>query len=110
MKVLGISGDEQKAFWLVLAAIYHLGSAGATKGETASAAPVQLLNISVLSARVFSLTLPTQQSLRRWSRRHLAVSVSDVRRLQSSPINYACALKGAHRLYERSAALICRSK
>lgn len=34
MKVLGISGDEQKAFWLVLAAIYHLGAAGATKGET----------------------------------------------------------------------------
>uniref|UniRef100_A0A8C5H6E4 Unconventional myosin-XVIIIa-like n=1 Tax=Gouania willdenowi TaxID=441366 RepID=A0A8C5H6E4_GOUWI len=33
MKVLGISGDEQKAFWLVLAAIYHLGAAGATKGE-----------------------------------------------------------------------------
>ncbi|CAG02999.1 unnamed protein product [Tetraodon nigroviridis] len=32
MKVLGISGDEQKAFWLVLAAIYHLGAAGATKG------------------------------------------------------------------------------
>ncbi|XP_029704710.1 unconventional myosin-XVIIIa-like isoform X7 [Takifugu rubripes] len=31
MKVLGISGDEQKAFWLVLAAIYHLGAAGATK-------------------------------------------------------------------------------
>lgn len=34
MKVLGISGDEQKAFWLILAAIYHLGAAGATKGET----------------------------------------------------------------------------
>lgn len=34
MKVLGIGGDEQKAFWLVLAAIYHLGAAGATKGET----------------------------------------------------------------------------
>nr|XP_042713945.1 unconventional myosin-XVIIIa isoform X23 [Chrysemys picta bellii] len=31
MKVLGISGDEQKAFWLVLGAIYHLGAAGATK-------------------------------------------------------------------------------
>uniref|UniRef100_H3D2Q3 Myosin XVIIIA n=1 Tax=Tetraodon nigroviridis TaxID=99883 RepID=H3D2Q3_TETNG len=36
MKVLGISGDEQKAFWLVLAAIYHLGAAGATK-ESVSA-------------------------------------------------------------------------
>uniref|UniRef100_A0A8C3B4H6 Myosin XVIIIAa n=1 Tax=Cyclopterus lumpus TaxID=8103 RepID=A0A8C3B4H6_CYCLU len=31
MKVLGISGDEQRAFWLILGAIYHLGSAGATK-------------------------------------------------------------------------------
>uniref|UniRef100_A0AAY4CZ89 Uncharacterized protein n=1 Tax=Denticeps clupeoides TaxID=299321 RepID=A0AAY4CZ89_9TELE len=31
MKVLGISGDEQKAFWLILGAIYHLGAAGATK-------------------------------------------------------------------------------
>ncbi|KFO75703.1 Unconventional myosin-XVIIIa, partial [Cuculus canorus] len=31
MKVMGISTDEQKAFWLVLGAIYHLGAAGATK-------------------------------------------------------------------------------
>ncbi|XP_055983957.1 unconventional myosin-XVIIIa isoform X2 [Sorex fumeus] len=31
MKVLGISPDEQKACWLLLAAIYHLGAAGATK-------------------------------------------------------------------------------
>ncbi|XP_072603974.1 unconventional myosin-XVIIIa isoform X18 [Vulpes vulpes] len=31
MKVLGISLDEQKACWLILAAIYHLGAAGATK-------------------------------------------------------------------------------
>uniref|UniRef100_A0A8K9X2R0 Myosin XVIIIAa n=1 Tax=Oncorhynchus mykiss TaxID=8022 RepID=A0A8K9X2R0_ONCMY len=29
MKVLGISGEEQRAFWLVLGAIYHLGAAGA---------------------------------------------------------------------------------
>lgn len=34
MKVMGISSDEQKAFWLVLGAIYHLGAAGATKGNT----------------------------------------------------------------------------
>lgn len=33
MKVMGISGDEQKAFWLILGAIYHLGAAGATKGN-----------------------------------------------------------------------------
>ncbi|XP_044139615.1 unconventional myosin-XVIIIa-like isoform X7 [Bufo gargarizans] len=31
MKILGISTEEQKAFWLILGAIYHLGSAGATK-------------------------------------------------------------------------------
>ncbi|KAM6315827.1 unconventional myosin-XVIIIa isoform 3-T3 [Podargus strigoides] len=31
MKVMGVSGDEQKAFWLILGAIYHLGAAGATK-------------------------------------------------------------------------------
>uniref|UniRef100_A0A3Q3LLC3 Myosin XVIIIAa n=1 Tax=Labrus bergylta TaxID=56723 RepID=A0A3Q3LLC3_9LABR len=31
MRVLGISSDEQRAFWLVLGAIYHLGAAGATK-------------------------------------------------------------------------------
>ncbi|XP_050619243.1 unconventional myosin-XVIIIa isoform X3 [Macaca thibetana thibetana] len=34
MKVLGISPDEQKACWLILAAIYHLGAAGATKGNS----------------------------------------------------------------------------
>lgn len=33
MKVMGISGEEQKAFWLILGAIYHLGAAGATKGN-----------------------------------------------------------------------------
>uniref|UniRef100_A0A8B9H5J9 Myosin XVIIIAa n=1 Tax=Astyanax mexicanus TaxID=7994 RepID=A0A8B9H5J9_ASTMX len=31
MKVLNISAEEQRAFWLVLGAIYHLGAAGATK-------------------------------------------------------------------------------
>ncbi|XP_077402912.1 unconventional myosin-XVIIIa-like isoform X3 [Vanacampus margaritifer] len=31
MKVLGITADEQRAFWLVIGAIYHLGAAGATK-------------------------------------------------------------------------------
>lgn len=33
MKVLGINADEQRAFWLVLGAIYHLGAGGATKGK-----------------------------------------------------------------------------
>ncbi|XP_077360627.1 unconventional myosin-XVIIIa-like isoform X3 [Festucalex cinctus] len=31
MKVLGVTSDEQRAFWLVIGAIYHLGAAGATK-------------------------------------------------------------------------------
>ncbi|KAG5836763.1 hypothetical protein ANANG_G00232040 [Anguilla anguilla] len=31
LKVLGVSGEEQKALWLILGAIYHLGAAGATK-------------------------------------------------------------------------------
>ncbi|XP_026636096.1 unconventional myosin-XVIIIa isoform X6 [Microtus ochrogaster] len=31
MKVLAISTEEQKACWLILASIYHLGAAGATK-------------------------------------------------------------------------------
>ncbi|XP_043975350.1 unconventional myosin-XVIIIa isoform X11 [Gambusia affinis] len=33
MKVLGISVEEQRALWLILGAIYHLGAAGATKDE-----------------------------------------------------------------------------
>lgn len=33
MKVMGVSGEEQKTFWLVLGAVYHLGAAGATKGK-----------------------------------------------------------------------------
>ncbi|XP_055022688.1 LOW QUALITY PROTEIN: unconventional myosin-XVIIIa-like [Boleophthalmus pectinirostris] len=33
MKVLGFSSDEQKALWLILGGIYHLGAAGATKGK-----------------------------------------------------------------------------
>ncbi|XP_016523875.1 unconventional myosin-XVIIIa-like [Poecilia formosa] len=33
LKVLGISADEQRALWLVLGAIYHLGAAGATKSK-----------------------------------------------------------------------------
>lgn len=36
MKVLGVSSEEQKALWLILGAIYHLGAAGATKGRKAN--------------------------------------------------------------------------
>ncbi|NXL46236.1 MY18A protein, partial [Podilymbus podiceps] len=39
MKVMGISGDEQKAFWLILGAIYHLGAAGATKASFSTPPP-----------------------------------------------------------------------
>ncbi|XP_030041770.1 unconventional myosin-XVIIIa isoform X2 [Microcaecilia unicolor] len=35
LKVMGISLDEQKVFWLILGAIYHLGAAGATKADEA---------------------------------------------------------------------------
>ncbi|XP_036392953.1 unconventional myosin-XVIIIa-like isoform X4 [Megalops cyprinoides] len=31
LRVLGVSAEEQKALWLILGAIYHLGAAGATK-------------------------------------------------------------------------------
>lgn len=34
MKVLSISAEEQKALWLILGAVYHLGAAGATKGRS----------------------------------------------------------------------------
>lgn len=33
LDVLGVSPDEQHAIWSVLAAIYHLGTAGAVRGE-----------------------------------------------------------------------------
>ena len=32
METLGITAGEQKAIWHVLAAIYHIGAAGACKG------------------------------------------------------------------------------
>lgn len=34
METLSFSAGEQKAIWHVLAAIYHLGAAGACKGDT----------------------------------------------------------------------------
>ena len=45
MKVLGISGEEQKALWLVLGAIYHLGAAGATKGNENDGTNLLLSNV-----------------------------------------------------------------
>lgn len=38
MNTLGFSPDEQLAIWHVLAGIYHLGMAGACRGESAAPA------------------------------------------------------------------------
>lgn len=38
MELLGILEGEQRAIWRVLAAIYHLGAAGACKGTVLPAA------------------------------------------------------------------------
>lgn len=51
MKVLGVSGEEQKALWLILGAVYHLGAAGATKGR--SSLPNTCLDLTVESSLVF---------------------------------------------------------
>lgn len=40
METLGFSATEQKAIWHVLAAIYHLGAAGACRGNTDSSPAV----------------------------------------------------------------------
>lgn len=40
METLGFSATEQKAIWHVLAAIYHLGAAGACRGNTDSSPTV----------------------------------------------------------------------
>ncbi|XP_068455923.1 unconventional myosin-XVIIIa-like isoform X4 [Clinocottus analis] len=77
MKVLGISGDEQRAVWLVLGAVYHLGSAGATKAgrkqfarhEWAQKAAYLLgCTLEELSSSVFKLqakgALPRASSIR----------------------------------------------
>ncbi|MGH0177360.1 UNVERIFIED_CONTAM: hypothetical protein FKN15_075066 [Acipenser sinensis] len=49
MKVLGIASEEQRAIWLVLGAIYHLGAAGATKVKP-------LCNQSLISTPVSHLS------------------------------------------------------
>nr|XP_046267282.1 unconventional myosin-XVIIIa [Scatophagus argus] len=80
MKVLGISGDEQRAFWLVLGAIYHLGAAGATKAgrkqfarhEWAQKAAYLLgCSLEELSSSIFKHqakgTLPRTSSIRQAS-------------------------------------------
>lgn len=63
MKVLGISPDEQKACWLILAAIYHLGAAGATKGNLPRAPTVWLVAQRPLGDPLTpSLSLPSKDS------------------------------------------------
>lgn len=56
MELLGISEDEQRAIWRVLAAIYHLGAAGACKG-TVSPSCQLLSDVAPLSER-WGQTLP----------------------------------------------------
>ncbi|XP_061659456.1 unconventional myosin-XVIIIa-like [Syngnathoides biaculeatus] len=80
MKVLGVSSDEQRALWLVLGAIYHLGAAGATKAgrkqfarhEWAQKAAYLLgCTLEELSSSIFKHqakgTLPRAASLRQTS-------------------------------------------
>uniref|UniRef100_A0A4W3ITE7 Myosin XVIIIA n=1 Tax=Callorhinchus milii TaxID=7868 RepID=A0A4W3ITE7_CALMI len=80
MKVLGISVDEQKAFWHILGAIYHLGAAGATKAgrrqfarhEWAQKAAYLLgCSLEELSSSIFKHqlkgTLPRSPSIRQGS-------------------------------------------
>lgn len=43
MQTLGFTASEQKAIWHVLAGIYHLGAAGACRGNTDSSLPSPLL-------------------------------------------------------------------
>lgn len=60
METLGFSASEQKAIWHVLAAIYHLGAAGACKGNnhspssSSSSAVTLLLTLSYDTAEVNS--------------------------------------------------------
>lgn len=42
METLGFSAGEQKAIWHVLAGIYHLGAAGACRGNTDSSSSLTL--------------------------------------------------------------------
>uniref|UniRef100_A0A4W6CBG6 Myosin XVIIIA n=1 Tax=Lates calcarifer TaxID=8187 RepID=A0A4W6CBG6_LATCA len=49
MKVLGISGEEQKGLWLILGAIYHLGAAGATKEK-----PKALCSLAEIAHKQFA--------------------------------------------------------
>lgn len=46
METLGITEGEQRAIWRVLAAIYHLGAAGACKGTSLLLGPPGLPAVS----------------------------------------------------------------
>lgn len=61
MKVLGISADEQRAFWLVLGAIYHLGAAGATKGKSTPRIIFHFVAASIICMHRIILDLFTRQ-------------------------------------------------
>lgn len=74
MELLGISEDEQRAIWRVLAAIYHLGAAGACKGMVSP------------SSQLFSDVVPVSE---RWGRLYLSPLLS-----QSSPVIFPAS--GVH--------------
>lgn len=52
METLGFSATEQKAIWHVLAAIYHLGAAGACRGDTDSS-PSALKKVPRVNAKSY---------------------------------------------------------
>lgn len=85
MKVLGISPEEQKVCWLILAAIYHLGAAGATKGNLPGVSTTQLVAGRACGgpAPVFVCPHPAQASLLADSPRCLPGPPAWSRRLQT---------------------------
>lgn len=70
LTVLGVSESEQKLIFAVLAAIYHLGSAGAVKGEFGVGTVGTESNVMLWCSRDFQQPLPVRQPPSRPARRH----------------------------------------
>ncbi|XP_051541928.1 unconventional myosin-XVIIIa-like isoform X2 [Myxocyprinus asiaticus] len=111
MKVLGISGEEQKTVWLILGAIYHLGAAGATKAgrkqfarhEWAQKASYLLgCTLEELSSAIFKLqgkgSLPRSASVRQ--------STDDTDSLASKATAAECLESMASSLYSELFTLL----
>ncbi|XP_051973117.1 unconventional myosin-XVIIIa isoform X3 [Xyrauchen texanus] len=111
MKVLGISGEEQKTVWLILGAIYHLGAAGATKAgrkqfarhEWAQKASYLLgCTLEELSSAIFRLqgkgSLPRSASVRQ--------STDDTDSLASKATAAECLESMASSLYSELFTLL----